>query len=81
MSEKDIDSSINEYEVINRSDEYIKQIQWDMTIGLQEVDNLKPSKQLKTFRRKHYWRNVHSRSKRKIENMLCLKRKEKRSKS
>lgn len=46
MSEKELDSSINEYEEKYKSSNYIKQLQWDMAIGLQEVDNLKPSKYL-----------------------------------
>lgn len=46
MSEKELDSSINEYEEINKPSEYIKQQQWEMAIGLQQVDNLKPSKYL-----------------------------------
>ena len=46
MSEKALDSSNIEYEEINKPTGYIKQLQWDMAIGLQEVDNLKPSKQL-----------------------------------
>lgn len=46
MSEKEFDSSINEYEEEYKSSNYIKQLQWDMAIGLQEVDNLKPSKYL-----------------------------------
>ena len=46
MSEKELDSSNIEYEEINKPTWYIKQLQWDMAIGLQEVDNLKPSKQL-----------------------------------
>lgn len=46
MSEKDLDSSVNEYEGKYKSNNYIKQLQWDMAIGLQEVDNLKPSKYL-----------------------------------
>ena len=46
MSEKDFDSSINEYEEEYKTSNYIKQLQWDMAIGLQEVDNLKPSKYL-----------------------------------
>ena len=46
MSEKDLDSSVNEYEKQYKSSNYIKQLQWDMAIGLQEVDNLKPSKYL-----------------------------------
>lgn len=46
MIEKDLDSSVNEYEEQYKSSNYIKQLQWDMAIGLQEVDNLKPSKYL-----------------------------------
>ncbi len=46
MSEKDLDSSNVEYEEINESSSYMKQLGWDMAIGLQEVDNLKPSKYL-----------------------------------
>ncbi len=42
MSEKDLDSSINKY--IELKDEYVDiKSKWDMAIGLQEVDNLKPS--------------------------------------
>ena len=46
MSEKDLDSSINDYNEINDPKGYFKQLEWDMAIGLQEVDNLKPSKYL-----------------------------------
>ena len=46
MCEKEFDSSVNEYEEQYKSSNYIKQLQWDMAIGLQEVDNLKPSKYL-----------------------------------
>ena len=46
MYEKEFDSSVNEYEEQYKSISYIKQLQWDMAIGLQEVDNLKPSKYL-----------------------------------
>ena len=46
MSEKELDSSANEYEEEYKSSNYVKQLQWDMAIGLQEVDNLKPSKYL-----------------------------------
>ena len=46
-TEKEYDSSTNEYIVISEPDEkYTKQLYWDMAIGLQEVDNLKPSKYL-----------------------------------
>ena len=44
MSEKDLDSSNVEYTEEVKSKGYVKQLQWDMAIGLQEVDNLKPSK-------------------------------------
>ena len=46
MSEKDFDSSMNPYQEEQRSKDYVKQLQWDMAIGLQQVDNLKPSKYL-----------------------------------
>lgn len=46
MTEKDLDSSVNEYEEQYNSNNYVKQLKWDMAIGLQEVDNLKPSKYL-----------------------------------
>ena len=44
MTEKDLDSSNVEYIEKIKSKSYVKQLQWDMAIGLQEVDNLKPSK-------------------------------------
>lgn len=43
MDEKDFDSSINEYEEEYKPSNYIKQLQWDMAIGIQKVDNLTPS--------------------------------------
>ena len=46
MTEKELDSSTNEYEEITKTSEYIKRQEWDMAIGLQQVDNLKPSKYL-----------------------------------
>ena len=46
MTEKELDSSVNEYEEKYKSSNCVKQLQWDMAIGLQEVDNLKPSKYL-----------------------------------
>ena len=46
MEEKEFDSSKNEYIENETPGNYIKQLQWDMAIGLQEVDNLKPSKYL-----------------------------------
>ena len=47
MFEEMLDSSINEYQEEYKSKNYIKKTQWDMAIGLQEVDNLKPSQYLK----------------------------------
>ena len=46
MSEKELDSSNIEYIEDIKPSGYVKQLQWDMAIGLQEVDNLKPSKYL-----------------------------------
>ncbi len=47
MSEEYYDSSKVFYVAEDTPKYYIKQLQWDMAIGLQEVDNLKPSKYLK----------------------------------
>ena len=47
MSEKDLDSSVNNYIEEKCSLSYVKQLQWYVAIGLQEVDSLKPSKYLK----------------------------------
>ena len=44
MSEIELDSSINNYIEVKSNN--IKQLDWDMAIGLQKVDNLKPSKYL-----------------------------------
>ena len=46
MNEKDLDSSMNPYQEEAKPKGYIRQLQWDMAIGLQQVDNLKPSKYL-----------------------------------
>ena len=46
MSERELDSSINDYIEKVTPKNYVKQLEWDMAIGLQEVDNLKPSKYL-----------------------------------
>ena len=53
MSEKDLDSSINSYQEEQKPAYYIKQLQWDMAIGLQQVDNLKPSKYLEQISEKN----------------------------
>ena len=46
MSEKELDSSINNYIEIETPKNYVKQLEWDMAIGLQKVDNLTSSKYL-----------------------------------
>ena len=53
MSEKDLDSSMNHYQEEAKPKGYIKQLQWDMAIGLQKVDNLKPSKFLEQISEKN----------------------------
>ena len=58
MSEKELDSSINEYEEINKPSEYIKQLEWEMAIGLQQVDNLKPSKYLEKLINENMKKNI-----------------------
>lgn len=46
MSERELDSSIKDYIETETPKNYVKQLEWDMAIGLQKVDNLKPSKYL-----------------------------------
>ena len=53
MSEQELDSSMNPYQEEVKPVCYIKQLQWDMAIGLQQVDNLKPSKYLEQIRKKN----------------------------
>lgn len=53
MSEKELDSSINSYQEEIKPKVYMKQLQWDMAIGLQQVDNLKPSKYLEQISEKN----------------------------
>ena len=53
MNKKDLDSSMNSYRKKIYLKRYIKQLQWDMAIGLQQVDNLKPSKYLEQIREKN----------------------------
>ena len=49
MSERELDSSINDYIETETPKNYVKQQEWDMAIGLQRVDNLKPSKYLESL--------------------------------
>ena len=53
MSEKNLYSSMNPYQEEQKPKGYIKQLQWDMAIGLQQVDNLKPSKYLEQISEKN----------------------------
>ena len=53
MDEKEFDSSVNEYAIDYKQSSYIKKLVWDMAIGLQEVDNLKPSKYLLELKNKY----------------------------
>ncbi len=53
MNEKELDSSKNLYQEKIYPKRYIKQLQWDMAIGLQQVDNLKPSKYLEQIKEKN----------------------------
>ena len=53
MSEKDLDSSLNPYQEELKPKGYTKQLQWDMAIGLQQVDNLRPSKYLEQISEKN----------------------------
>ena len=53
MNEKDLDSSVNPYQEQPKPKSYIKQQEWNMAIGLQQVDNLKPSKYLKQISEKN----------------------------
>ena len=58
MDEREFDSSVNEYNVEYKTQNYIKQLKWDMAIGLQEVDNLKPSKYLEKLLEKNVEGNL-----------------------
>ena len=53
MNEKELDSSKNLYQEKIYPKRYIKQLQWDMAIGLQQVDNLKPSKYIEQIKEKN----------------------------
>ena len=53
MSDRELDSSINDYIETETPKNYVKQLEWDMAIGLQEVDNLKPSKYLEKLLREN----------------------------
>lgn len=53
MCEKNLDSSMNPYQEEQEPKGYKKQLQWDMAIGLQQIDNLKPSKYLEQISEKN----------------------------
>ena len=46
MSERELDSSLKENKEQYKTNNYVKQLQWDMAICLQKFDNLKTSKYL-----------------------------------
>ena len=50
---KDLDFIMNVYQKERKINGYIKPLQWDMAIGLQQVDNLKPSKHLESIKEKN----------------------------
>ena len=50
-----MDFSINPYQEEQKPKGYIKQLQWDMAIGLQQVENLRPSKYLEQISKKYFW--------------------------
>lgn len=49
MMKKVLDSSTEKYILTETPKNHIKQLRWDIAIGLQEVDNLKPSKYLENL--------------------------------
>ncbi len=59
MDEYNYDSSVNEYVEDYKTSTYLKKTQWDMAIGLQEVDNLKPSKYLLELKEKYIKDNIN----------------------
>ena len=48
-----MNANIGKYQEKLKQEGYIKQLQWDMAIGLQQVDNLKPSKYLEQIKEKN----------------------------
>ena len=46
MMKRVLDSSTEKYILTETPKNHIKQLRWDIAIGLQEVDTLKPSKYL-----------------------------------
>ena len=58
MSEEQFDSSKNLYIEEENTSYGIKQLQWDMAIGLQEVDNLKPSRYLEKLEQEYIIKGV-----------------------
>ena len=59
MDEYNYDSSVNEYVEDYKTSTYLKKTQWEMAIGLQEVDNLKPSKYLLELKEKYIKDNIN----------------------
>ena len=53
MKETELDASVNGYKKIKIPKGYAKQLNWDMAIGLQKINDLKPSKYLLEISRKN----------------------------
>ena len=72
MFEKELDSSMEEYVPIETPKNYIKQLQWDMAIGLQEVDNTLFKEKSVYFRNSLVRSNCFNRELNKKENNTFL---------
>lgn len=75
MSEKELDSSKNDYIETETPKNYVKQLEWDMAIGLQEVDNLKPSKYLEKLLQENVTGEKLFMKQKRIKRVLRRKRK------
>ena len=73
MSEGKLDSRINDYiETTETPKNYVKQLQWDMAIGLQEVDNTLFKEKSVYFRNALVRSNCFNRELNKKENNTFL---------
>lgn len=66
--EREYDGELNSYYEIGEPDiQYEKQLYWNLAIGLQKVDNLKPSKYMETLVRKNINGEINNKT---LEKML-----------
>ena len=72
MSERELDSSVNDYIETETPKNYVKQLQWDMAIGLQEVDNTLFKEKSVYFRNALVRSNCFNRELNKKENNTFL---------